>query len=253
MAKGKIPVAVQLYSVRKDCAADLAGTLKAIAKMGYDGVEFAGFYNHGAADVRKMLEDAGLKAAGAHVGLALLEGDEIEKTIEFHRTLVNSHLIVPGIPEERRKTISDWKKVAEKLNAIAERLRKENMQTGYHNHMVEFAPMEGQIPWDVFFGIASSPDIIVQMDTGNCLHGGADPVSFMEKYPGRLTSVHLKEYSKTNGKAIIGEGEVRWNDVFRICEGPGKTKWYIVEQESYAYPPMECIKKCREKLREMGR
>ncbi len=253
MSKKRIPVAVQLYSVREDCKKDLAGTLKAIAKMGYDGVEFAGFYDRDAADVKRMLDDAGLKVAGAHVKLASLEGDEFARTVEFHKIIGNRYLIVPGLPKEMQTTIAGWRKAAESLVAIAERLARTNMRTGYHNHAVEFVPIEGRIPWDEFFGVASRKDIIVQMDTGNCLHGGTDPIPYMEKYPGRLTTVHLKERSKTNDKAIIGEGDVRWADVFRICEGPGETEWYIVEQESYAYPPMKCVEMCLRKLREMGR
>jgi sugar phosphate isomerase/epimerase len=93
----------------------------------------------------------------------------------------------------------------------------------------------------------------MQLDTGNALHGGADPVPFVEKYPGRATTVHLKEMSKTNDKALIGEGDVRWDDIFRVCETIGGTEWYIVEQESYAYPPMECVERCLKILKEMGK
>ena len=93
----RIPVAVQLYSVREDAAKDLAGVLKAIAKMGYDGVEFAGFYGHDAKSVRAMLDEYGLKAEGAHVGINTLMGDELQRSIEFHATIGNSFLIVPGL------------------------------------------------------------------------------------------------------------------------------------------------------------
>ena len=93
----------------------------------------------------------------------------------------------------------------------------------------------------------------MQVDTGNALHGGANVVPFVSKYPGRALTVHLKEYSKTNDKALIGEGDVDWASAFKLCETAGATEWYIVEQESYAYAPMECIARCRQKLRELGR
>jgi sugar phosphate isomerase/epimerase len=252
MAKKKIPIALQLYSVRKECEKDLPAVLAAVAKMGYDGVEFAGYYNRSAADLKKMVGDLGLKVAGAHVGLNTLQGDELPKSIDFHRTLGNKYLVVPWIPEELRKTLDDWKKIAEQFNAIADKLKSAKMQTGYHNHNIEFTGEPGKTPWDVFFQ-NTKKEVICQMDTGNCIHGNADPLKFMEPFPGRLTTVHLKEFSKTNDKALIGEGDVKWSDVFRVCESAGGTKWYIVEQESYAYPPLECVDRCLKKLREMGK
>jgi len=248
----RIPIALQLYSVREDCAKDLPGVLKAVAKMGYEGVDFAGYYGYEAKDIRRMLDDLGLKVAGAHIGLETLLGDELKRTVEFHYILGNKFLIVPGLAEERRNSRSAWLETAGIFNEIAEKLKLEGMYTGYHNHSIEFAPMEGEMPWDTFFG-NTSPDVVMQVDTGNALHGGADPVPFIERYPGRAKTVHLKEFSRTNDRALIGEGEVRWNDVFKLCETIGGTEWYIVEQESYAYPPLECVEKCLENLKKMGK
>ncbi len=93
----------------------------------------------------------------------------------------------------------------------------------------------------------------MQLDTGNAFHGGADPVPYIERYPGRAITVHLKEFAKTNDKALIGEGDVPWDVVFQLCETIGKTEWYIVEQETYAHPPLECVDKCLQNLRKMGK
>ena len=112
--------------------------------------------------------------------------------------------------------------------------------------------MDGELPWDTFFGNTDS-EVVMQLDTGNALHGHADPVPFLKKYPGRAATVHLKEYSGSYDQALIGEGDVKWDEVFDLCENHGKTEWYIVEQESYAYPPMECIDKCLAILRKMGK
>lgn len=251
MAK-RIPIGLQLYSVREDAQKDLAGTLKAVAKMGYEGVDFAGYYGHEAKDIRKMLDGLGLKVCGAHLGLNTLMGDELKRTVEFQRILGNKYLIVPGLPEERRNSRAAWLGTAKLFNEIAEKLKPEGMLTGYHNHSIEFQPMEGETPWDTFFG-NTSKEVIMQLDTGNALHGNADPVPFLERYPGRAVTVHLKSFSKTNSKALIGEDEVRWNDVFRICETIGGTEWYIVEQESYAYPPLECVDRCLKALKAMGK
>ena len=246
----KTPVALQLYSVREDCKTDLEDTLKAIAQMGYDGVEFAGYHNRGAAELRRILDDLGLRVAGAHTGLTTLSGDELQKTVEFHKTLGNTYLIVPSLPAERRNSRGAWLEAAGLFDEIAEKLAPEGMATGYHNHVFEFTPMEGELPWDTLFGNTRA-EVVMQLDTGNALHGGADPVPFLEKYPGRAKTVHVKEYSKTVDQPLVGEGDVRWADVVRLCASTGGTEWYIVEQESYRYAPLECARLCLENFRRM--
>ncbi|HLH78770.1 MAG TPA: sugar phosphate isomerase/epimerase, partial [Chthonomonas sp.] len=104
----KIPIGLQLYSVREQCAKDLPGVLKAVAQMGYEGVEFAGYHGYGAAELRKMLDDFGLKCCGAHVGIETLLGDELAKSIEFHKTLGNKFLIVPGLPRQYTESKEAW-------------------------------------------------------------------------------------------------------------------------------------------------
>lgn len=248
----RIPIALQLYSVREDCQKDFAGTLKAVAAMGYQGVEFAGNYGPSVKETRKMLDDLGLKVAGAHIGLEALLEDELERTVEFHQMLGNQFLIVAGLPEERRSSKAAWRETALLFNEIAMQLEGFRMKTGYHNHTIEFVPVGGDRPWDIFFGNTRA-DVVMQVDTGNALHGGVDPVPLLQKYPGRALTVHLKEDSKTNDKALIGEGDVRWRDVFSLCETSGGTMWYIVEQETYPYPPLECVERCLRALRDMGK
>lgn len=249
---GKIPIALQLYSVRDDCARDLPATLKAVAEMGYDGVEFAGYYEHSAAELRKMLDDLGLKCAGTHIGINTLLGDQIGATVEFNKTMGNRFLIVPGLPGEYTESKAAWQKTAETFNQISEALAPLGMVTGYHNHFTEFKPLDGELPWDTFFG-NTRKEVVMQLDTGNALHGGADPVPFLKRYPGRALTVHLKEYASGYDKALIGEGEVKWAEVFDLCENHGNTEWYIVEQESYAHSPLECVDKCLKNLRDMGK
>ncbi|UCH35021.1 MAG: sugar phosphate isomerase/epimerase [Armatimonadota bacterium] len=248
----KIPIALQLYSVREDCARDLPGTLKAVADMGYVGVEFAGYYERSAQELRKMLDGLGLKVAGTHTGIDTLLGDQFEKTVEFNRTIGNKFLIVPGLPEEYRSSRAAWQKTAGVFNEIAAKLKPLGMLTGYHNHSIEFQPLEGEMPWDTFFG-AANPEVVMQFDTGNAMHGGADPVPFLERYPGRAITVHLKEYSKDGTAAVIGDGDCPWQRVFELCETTGNTEWYIVEQEVYAMPPLECVKACLDNLKKMGK
>lgn len=248
----RIPIALQLYSIRHDCERDLPGTLRTVAAMGYEGVEFAGYYGYPAHALRAMLDDLGLRVAGTHIGLDSLLGDRLAQTVEFNRILGNVFLIVPGLPPERRSSRQAWLETAHLFNEIAARLATEGMYVGYHNHAVEFTPLDGELPWDTFFG-NTRHDVVMQIDTGNALHGGGDPLSFLTKYPGRARTVHLKEYSSANDKALIGEGEVDWRQFFALCESVGGTEWYIVEQESYADEPLVCVDRCLQALRAMGK
>jgi len=251
----KIPVALQLYSVREDCARDLPGTLNAVAKMGYEGVEFAGYHGRSADELRKMLDNLGLKVAGTHISITALLGDELQRTIEFNRILGNRFLIVPALPENMRKSKAAWLETARLMNEIAEKLRSKGMRLGYHNHAIEFQPLDGDLPWDIFFG-TTIPDVVMQLDTGNAMRGGVSPDGILEiikRYPGRAATVHLKEFSSKNERALIGEGDMKWREFFSLCETIGGTEWYVIEQESYAFPPIECVRHCIKNLREMIR
>jgi sugar phosphate isomerase/epimerase len=248
----RVPIGLQLYSVRADCKRDLPGTLEAVARMGYEGVEFAGYYDHSAQELRAMLDDLGLAVAGTHIGLDTLLGDRLADTVAFNRALGNRFLIVPSLPEECRTSRAAWLETAKQFNEIAEGLAEEDIVVGYHNHRVEFVPMDGELPWDTFFA-NTRENVVMQLDIGHARRAGAEPTEVLQRYPGRALTVHLKEYSQANPQALIGEGEVRWDDVFRLCETVGGTEWYIVEQEGYAYPPLECVDRCLQTLRAMGK
>ncbi len=243
-------IGLQLYSVREDCKKDLPGSLAKIAKMGYAGVEFAGFYDYSAPELKKMLDDAGLACCGSHTPVGDLLGDNLEPTAGFNLELGNKFLIVPGLPGDMTCCLAAWKKSAGLLNKISEKLKPLGARTGYHNHFTEFTPVEGEIPWEVVMD-GTSPEFIMQIDTGNALKGGCRVEDYIEKYPNRSATVHLKEYSESNDKVLIGEGDVDWKKVFELCEAKGSTDWYIVEQESYVCPPMECAGWCLENLKRM--
>jgi sugar phosphate isomerase/epimerase len=251
----RIPIALQLYSVRTECEQDLPGTLKAVATMGYEGVEFAGYYGRSAAELRAMLDDLGLRCAGTHTPLPTILGDELPRTAEFARTLGHRYLIVPWLPEQYRATRAAWLNTAALFTEAAHRAAELGMLVGYHNHDIEFKPLPdsaGELPWDTFF--AHTPrEVVMQVDIGNALHGGGDPVPYIARYPGRALTVHLKEYSSTNDKALVGEGDVNWQQAFQLCETVGGTEWYIVEQESYAHPPLKCVELCLANLKAMGK
>ena len=238
------PIALQIYSVRDDAARDLAAVLEAVARMGYVGVEFAGFYGNDAPTVKRLLDANNLQVAGAHVGIEALLGDELEKTVAFHREIGNRFLIVPGLPPSYRDSLDAWHGTAQLLSDISTRLAPHGMRTGYHNHTVEFAPMNAgeSLPWDAFFGTAD-PRVVMQFDTGNALHGGKDALPFLQAYPGRAATVHLKEYAAANPDALLGEGDVPFKAILAELARQNATEWLIVEQESGAYPPMECVER----------
>jgi len=251
MAANKIPIGVQLYSVRMLCEKDLPGVLRQIAAMGYQGVEFAGYYGRSAGELRSMLDANGLKCCGTHTGLSTLSDENFAATVEFNKALGNPFLIVPGLPRERFASVKALKDTARQFNELSARARPLGMYVGYHAHGGDFKPVEGQIPWEIIFD-NTVPEVIMQMDTGNCLSGGGDPYALLRKYPGRSLTVHLKEHGGAPA-APIGEGEVRWSEVFEICETIGGTQWYIVEHEADPNTPMQSIEKCLMNLRRMGK
>ena len=243
----KIPVGVQLYSVREQCAKDLPGTLAAVAKIGYKGVEFAGYHGRSAAELRKMLDDLGLVACGTHTPYESVLADKLSETIEFNRTIGNKFLIVPWMTG---KTKQDWLEKAKLFNEVAEKVKGQGMWTGYHAHAHDFEKIDGESAWDIFFG-NTKPEVVMQLDTSNCAEGGADPVAVLKKYPGRAITIHLK----ANGggpDAVIGEDKVDWKGVFEFCESKGGTRWYVVEHES-GKDPIDAIKRSFEALKLMGK
>jgi sugar phosphate isomerase/epimerase len=249
----RIPIALQLYSVRQDCEKDLPGTLEAVAKMGYEGVEFAGYYGYEAAQLKTMLDDLGLKCAGTHTMLDTLTGDNLQRTAEFNATLGNAFLVVPWIGPETYATKEAWLATAQRFAEVSEQAKKFGAFVGYHNHDFEFRTQyDGQNLMEIF--ARNTPDeVIVQLDTGNAIHGGGDAAGVLKNHPKRARTIHLKEYSHSDPNALIGEGEVPWQSIFEVCESNGATDWYIVEQESFADTPLQGVEQCLKNLKAMGK
>lgn len=243
----KLPVGLQLYSVREQCAKDLPGTLEAVAKIGYKGVEFAGYHGRSAKDLRKMLDDLGLVTCGTHTPYESVLDDKLKETIEFNQILGNRFLIVPWM---EGKTKQAWLDKAKLFNELAEKVKADRMFVGYHAHAHDFQLLEGVSAWDLFFG-NTKREVIMQLDTSNCLDGGADPMTVLKKYPGRGRSIHLKAHGG-GAEAVIGEDKVDWPAVFKFCESKGRTEWYVVEHES-GKDPIDAVKRCYGALKKMGK
>jgi len=231
----RIPIGVQLYSVRDVCGKDFDGALKQIAEMGFEGVEFAGYHKY-AKDpdgLRKKLDELKLKAAGTHIGAGQLTGDNLKKTVDFHKAIGCAFLIVPG--DGRFTHPENSKAYAELMNKTAEALKPEGLFTGHHNHTQEFGKDGEKTYWDLF-AERTSKDVILQQDMGHTMFAGVDPVATLKKHPGRTRTTHIKcRPPKGSGKKpYVGEeGVVDWKGYANGCYEVGGTDWFVIEQEEY--------------------
>lgn len=247
VAGAKIPVGLQLYSVREQCKTDLPGVLAAVAKTGYKGVEFAGYHDRSAKELRKLLDENGLVTCGTHTPDQSVLGDKLKETVEFNRIIGNKFLIVPWM---EGKSKQEWLEKARLFNEIAEKVKADGMSVGYHAHAHDFEKFDGESAWDLFFGNTKA-EVVMQLDTSNCRDGGADPVAVLKKYPGRARSIHLKA-SGGGPEAAIGEDKVDWKGVFAFCESEGRTEWNIVEHET-SKDPLDAVKRNFQALKKMGK
>jgi sugar phosphate isomerase/epimerase len=243
----KIPVGVQLYSVREDCKKDFPGTLAALAKMGYPAVEFAGYWNLSAMEIKKLLDDNGLIACGSHTPSEMVQPDKLQATIEFNQTIGNKFIIVPDMTG---KTKQVWLEKSKYFSDLAAQLKPLGLSIGYHSHFHDFHPVEGEMPWEIF-GENTSEDVILQLDTSNCCDGGADPLTELKKFPGRTKSIHIKP----NGggpEAVIGEDKIDWPAIFEFCETQGGTQWYVMEHET-STQPLDTMRRTFDALKKFGK
>ena len=252
-ATGKIPVGLELWSVRQQCEKELPAVLRAVAQMGYQSVELAhSYYGHDAAAWHKLLEENGLKSCGMHMGLAALQGDAFNKTVEIHQAIGTPYLIVASLPQQSLASLPAIVETGKQFNELAERLAAHGMKIGYHCHGGDFAKVDGRTAWELF-GENTKSDVLLQLDIGTCLGGGGDPIGMLKKFPGRSVSLHIKDYGGKPG-AVFGEGTVNWPEVFEICETTGGTKQYIIEEEGRSGPEaLEDVRRAFQNFRKMGK
>ncbi|HJN14762.1 MAG TPA: sugar phosphate isomerase/epimerase [Armatimonadota bacterium] len=253
----KIPIALQLYSVRGEVQNSLPDTLKAVADLGYVGAEPWGYggeevawQGHSAADIRKMYDDNGMTCCGIHLQTAALLGDNLARTIEFNQICGNRFLIIAA-DSVRMGSVEGIAELAGILDETAAKLKPHGMETGYHAHAFDFEVIDGEIAWDRLFSSTGS-DVVMQMDIGNCASGGGDPIGMLRKYPGRARSMHLKDHGGPEG-AVIGEGDADWPTVFELCETQHATEWYVVEEGGADGLGFDVCKRSLEALKRMGK
>ena len=248
----KRELAVQLYTVRTETAQDFPGTLRQVAETGYGAVEFAGFGSHTAAELRSVLDDVGLVAMGAHIGLAQLES-RLDGVIEEMHTLGAQHLACPSIPRERRQTADDYRRIGEQLSQIGATCQAAGLQLSYHNHDFEFTRFDGRYALDMLLEAADPELLKVQLDLGWVAYAGVDPVSYLRQYNGRVPTVHFKDMIKepTRYDVPTGEGILPIPELIAAGREAG-TEWFIVELDQPQEPPIECARRSAAYLNSQG-
>jgi sugar phosphate isomerase/epimerase len=247
-----IPIGFQLYTVRGELASDVPGTLKQLGQMGYKGVEFWGYggtpkvyQEYSAAELRKLLDDNGLKCCGMHMELKAISEDNLKRTIENNAVLRNEYLNVAAA-KEKMGSAATIAELADSLNKAAKECRTHKMTVGYHAHPFDFAKVDGRFAWELLFD-RTQPEVNMQMDVGNCLSGGGDPIAMLKEFPGRTRTIHIKEHEeKTFGSDY-------YKEVFMLCETKCGTKWYIVEMGGPEGKGFEVPREALAKLHSVGK
>jgi sugar phosphate isomerase/epimerase len=245
-AIAKVPVGLELYSVRNELAKDLNGTVTRVANMGYQVVEFYSPYFswtlQQAKDMRKLMDGLGITCRSTHNGPNAFTGDGIAKAIELNRALGAEYVVMASAGP--LKELDGWRRVAETLTSAAEKFRVEGLKGGYHNHQAEFTPVDGKRPIEII--AANTPkDFMLQLDVGTCVEMGSDPAAWIKANPGRIRALHLKDWAPSEGyKVLFGEGKAPWKEIFAAAESVGGVEYYLIEQEGSRFTPFETAEKC---------
>ncbi len=256
MATTKIPIGIEMYSVREELAKDPQGTVRAIAAMGYKGLEFYAPYLEWtpsqAKDMKKLMDDLGIRCFSTHNDAVFLNPDKIQKAIDQNLTLGSTYVVVAS--SQPKPGLDGWKEIANFLNVAADKLEATGLKAGYHNHQLEFIPVEGVRPVEVL-AKNTKPSVMLQLDVGTCLEAGSDPIAWIRANPGRIRSLHCKDWSPEKGKGysvLFGEGAADWKAIFVAAESSGGAEYYLIEQEGSRFSELETAKKCLEAYRAKG-
>lgn len=235
-------IGIQLYTVRRDLARDVEGTLAKLAAIGFKEVEFAGFPQGTAASLRAMLDRHGLTAVSNHVGLRVLRADR-DRTLDDAAVLGQRYIVVASISAAERRTIDDWKRTAARFNEAGEASLARKIQFAYHNHEFEFVPIEGKTGFDVLLEETEPKLVQFEMDLYWITRGGKDPLDYFARYPGRFPLLHVKDMTPApaRGFADLGKGTIDFKRIFRRA-GPAGAKHYFYEQDVTPGPPFDSAK-----------
>jgi sugar phosphate isomerase/epimerase len=239
----KLPISVQLYTVRSLMQKDFAGTIKEVAKIGYKAVELAGFGPHSPAEVKKICADAGVAISGAHVGIEAMEKD-VNKALDEQATLGNTNVIVPYLGNEYR-TIDGYRKAAASMNKIAAECQKRGMELAYHNHSFEFDKLDGgQTGFDILYNNSDPKLVKAELDVYWLKHGGQDPVAIINRFGPRTLILHLKDMAAGPERkfAPVGEGILDFNAILDAAANNGVKYGAVEQDDTYGVNPLDAIK-----------
>ncbi len=256
----KYPIGIELYALRGELAKSLPETLEAVSLMGYEVVEFyapyLGWTFPYAKDVRMRLDDLGLRCHSTHNSFAALTpGETMTKAIELNQIIGARHIILASPPDAR--SLDDWMRVSAQLSTAVEQLEPHGLAAGFHNHRVEWNQLDGgKRVMDIL--AANTPStFVLQLDVGTCLEAGADPVAWIGANPGRIRSIHLKDWARGSDadqkgyRVLFGEGVAPWKDICAAAEAVGGVEYYLMEQEGSRYPELETAQRCLDTWRRM--
>ena len=254
------PIGIELYAVRGELAKDLPNTLRTVAQIGYEAVEFYSPYLDWAVpyakEVRTRLDDLGLRCFSTHnTFAALTPGETMTKAIALNQALGARHVILASPPPAT--SLDDWKRVSGQLTTAVEQLGRHGLLAGFHNHRIEWNSLAGG-PRIMDVIAANTPrEFILQLDVGTCLQAGADPIAWIRANPGRIKSVHLKDWApgteaqEKGYRVLFGEGVAPWKQIFAAVESVGGVEFYLMEQEGSRYSEFETARRCLDTWRVM--
>jgi len=258
-ATKKYPLGLELYSVRGELARDLPGTLQSVAKIGYQFVEFYSPYFKWspayAKSVRTHLDDFGLRCYSTHNGFeSFSSAENLSQAIELNQILGTRYLVLASAPGQTH-SLEDWRKLSERLSNAVEQLKPHGLGAGYHNHQAEWAKLEtGQRIIEVI-AANTPPEFVLQLDVGTCEEAGADPAAWVKANPGRIKSMHLKDWAPGNNaeekgyRVLFGEGVTPWKELLAAAESVGGVEYLLIEQEGSRLSELETAKRCLEACR----
>lgn len=248
-----IPVGLELYSVRDELKKDPQGVVRAVAQMGYQAVEFYAPYfqwnDEQARQMRKLMDDLHIRCYSTHNDEDFFNDQNIGRARDLNQILGAKYMVQAW--SDPKHDLDGWKALADKLNRAADRLAPFGLGVGYHNHDAEWRPINGKRPMEIL-AAETKPSIMLQLDVGTCLAGGADPVAWIQGNPGRIRSLHCKDWSPDPNlgyKVLFGEGKADWKGIFQAAEHGGGVEYYLIEQEGSRYPELETAKRCLEAFR----
>ncbi len=243
-----LPVALQLYTVREDVAADMIGTIRRVARLGYDGVEFAGFFQTPAADIAAALAQTGLAAVSAHIGI---EGLEDPSILAYVKALKLPYVAIPYVGEPMRPGAQGYADFLRRAAAASVALKAFGCQLLYHNHAFEFAKVDGLYALDKLYLDLSPDQLQTELDTCWVNRGGEDPAAYLRRYKGRAPVVHLKDFVSAPEFDFrpVGDGEQDLPALLQASNDAGAS-WLVVEQDRCpTYSAMQSAQRSLENIR----